>query len=87
MIIRTAFNVQCTFKIFNQILTYIILKLVVLAKIIFFLVIIPYLQVQKYYFYTCIGAKNMAHDQTVISISNVSYMYTMNIALKDKYLL
>lgn len=47
MIIRTAFKVKCTdiFKIFIQILMNIIVKLV-LIKIIYFIVIIPYLQVQ-----------------------------------------
>lgn len=46
-IIRTAFKVKCTdiFKIFIQILMNIIVKLV-LIKIIYFIVIIPYLQVQ-----------------------------------------
>lgn len=47
MIIRTAFKVKCTdiFKIFIQILMNIIVKLV-LIKIIYFIVIFPYLQVQ-----------------------------------------
>lgn len=47
MIIRTAFKVKCTdiFKIFIQILMNIIVKLV-LIKIIYFIVIISYLQVQ-----------------------------------------
>lgn len=47
MIIRTVFKVKCTdiFKIFIQILMNIIVKLV-LIKIIYFIVIIPYLQVQ-----------------------------------------
>lgn len=47
MTIRTAFKVKCTdiFKIFIQILMNIIVKLV-LIKIIYFIVIIPYLQVQ-----------------------------------------
>lgn len=47
MIIRTALKVKCTdiFKIFIQILINIIVKLV-LIKIIYFIVIIPYLQVQ-----------------------------------------
>lgn len=47
MIIRTAFKVKCTdiFKIFIQILMNIFVKLV-LIKIIYFIVIIPYLQVQ-----------------------------------------
>lgn len=47
MIIRTAFKVKCTdiSKIFIQILMNIIVKLV-LIKIIYFIVIIPYLQVQ-----------------------------------------
>lgn len=54
-IIRTAFKVKCTdiFKIFIQILMNIIVKLV-LIKIIYFIVIIPYLQLQLYYFSTCI---------------------------------
>lgn len=47
MIIRTAFKVKCTdiFKFFIQILINIIVKLV-LIKIIYFIVIIPYLQVK-----------------------------------------